>query len=274
MVEIILFTDPYSSWCWAEEPVWLRLREAYGGRVHFKTVMGGLVESGAQFFDPQGQRLAWIRQHLGEVSRRSGQPIDPAFLDDFDDSFSTWPACIHVKAAHLQGEDIGHRMLRRLRRAIMMERKQASDPRVASRVAGDVEGMDLTMWRGALADGSALTAFLDDRALCMKYGISGFPTIVIRTSKKGKAPRVLTGYRPFPEIERALHELAPWLVPRPPRAVVDLLFDCGPLTTREVQEVQGTSPKAALEILDGLAMEGQVESTSVAGGTLWALAEP
>ncbi len=273
MVEIMLFTDPYSSWCWAEEPVWLRLKESYGGRVHFKTVMGGLVESGAQFFDPEGRRLAWIRQHLHEVARRSGQPIDAAFLDDFGDDFSTWPACIHVKAAHLQGEDIGHRMLRRMRRAIMTERRQASDPRIASAMARDVEGMDLTMWRGALADGSALSAFLEDRRLCQKYGISGFPTIVIRVSKPGRAPRVLTGYRPYPEIEAALHELAPWLVPRQPRAVVDLLFDCGPLTTREVQEVQGTSPKEALEVLDHLASEGQIEAVKVAGGTLWALAE-
>lgn len=272
-VEVILFTDPYSSWCWATEPVWLRLKETYGGRVHFRTVMGGLVESGAQFFDPQGQRLAWIRQHLREVSKRSGQPIDPAFLDGMDDSFSTWPACIHVKAAQLQGEDLGHRMLRRLRRAIMMEHRQGSDPVVASEAAADVEGLDLTMWRGALADGTALGAFLEDRNTCQRYGIHGFPTFVIRTSKEGRAPRVLTGYRPYQEIEDALRGLAPWLEPRDPRPVVDLLFDCGPMTTREVQEVEGASPREALDALDELVAEGTVEASPIAGGTLWALAE-
>ncbi len=272
-VEVMLFTDPYSSWCWATEPVWLRLKEAYGGRVHFRTVMGGLVESGAQFFDPQGQRLTWIRQHLREVSQRSGQPIDAAFLDAMDDSFSTWPACIHVKAAQLQGEDLGHRMLRRLRRAIMTERRQGSDPRVASAAAKDVEGVDLTMWRGALADGSALNAFLEDRDLCKRYGITGFPTFVIRTSKGSRPPRVLTGYRPFAQIDDALRGMAPWLEPRDPRPVVDLLFDCGPLTTREVQEVQGSTPRETLETLDGLANDGTVEAVRVAGGTMWALAE-
>ncbi len=271
MVEVLYFTDPYCSWCWAAEPVWLHLKEAYGGAVHFRTVMGGLVERAGQ--DMMGERLMLLRQHMHDVSARSGQPIDPSFLDAVDPEFSTWPACIHVKAAQAQAEDLGERYLRRLRRAIMTECRQASDPGVAEKLVDDVEGLETTRWKTDVVDGTALSAFLDDRKTCEQFGVTGFPTIVIRTSDPDRAPRVLPGYRPYPEVEQALKERAPWVQPRDTRTPIDLLFDMGPLTTKEIQEIQGTTPRETMDVLDGLAAEGTIEAVRIAGGTLWRLPE-
>lgn len=269
-VQVTYYTDPYCSWCWAVEPSWLRLREAYGHAVGFKIVMGGLVESAAPMMADDGQQLRWLQAHMTEVAARSGQPINARFIDDIDASFSTWPACIHVKAAQLQSEDLGERFLRRLRRAAMMEKQAISDSSVAARLADDVEGLEPTTWVGALADGTALEAFLADRRDCVEKRVRGFPTFII-TTDQGAPPRVLMGYRPYPELERALTDAVGGLVPRPPRDVVDLLFDHGPLTTREIQEIQGTSPREAIDELDHLVASGDIESVSLAGGTLWQL---
>ncbi len=269
-LEIIYFTDPYCSWCWASEPLWLRLREAYGGHVGLKIVMGGLVENAHHMLADDGERLQWLRAHLHDVSARSGQPIDPSFLDGLDPDFSSWPACIHVKAAQAQAEDLGERLLRRLRIGVMMEAKHASDPRVAESMLGAVEGLEPTAWKGALSDGTALKEFMADRRRCQESGVSGFPTFIIRNNQ-GDAPRVLPGYRPYPDIERAVQDLAPWLEPNPTRPVIDQLFDIGPMTTKEIQEVQGTTPRETLDVLDGLAAEGSIEAHRLAGGTLWSL---
>lgn len=270
-VEVLYFTDPYCSWCWAAEPVYLHLKEAYGGVVHFRTVMGGLVERAGEAM--MGDRLMMLRQHMHDVSARSGQPIDPAFLDVVDPEFSTWPACIHVKAAQAQGPDLGDRYLRRLRRAVMTEVRQASDPEQAEKMVADVEGLETTQWKTDVVDGTALSAFLDDRRTCETFGVTGFPTIVIRTSDEHRAPKIMSGYRPYPEVERELRDIAPWLTPRDTRTPIDLLFDMGPLTTKEIQEIQGTTPRETIDVMDGLAAEGTVEAIHIAGGTLWALAD-
>jgi hypothetical protein len=42
--QIILtyFTHPYCSWCWATEPIILRLRETYRSQIRLRYVMGSL----------------------------------------------------------------------------------------------------------------------------------------------------------------------------------------------------------------------------------------
>ena len=43
MIKITYFTDPYCSWCWATEPVLMRLQETYRDQVKVRYVLGGLV---------------------------------------------------------------------------------------------------------------------------------------------------------------------------------------------------------------------------------------
>jgi len=50
-VEILCFTDPFCSWCWATEPSLLTLRERYRDQLDIRWVMGGLVKDMSAFFD-------------------------------------------------------------------------------------------------------------------------------------------------------------------------------------------------------------------------------
>ena len=132
-IEITYFTDPYCSWCWATEPMLYRLRETYREQIMMRYVMGGLVRDMSDFYDSLNDihATAQVAPHWRMVSERSGQPIDERLMDDISDPhFSTWPACIPVKAAQLQGEAVGESYLRRWRRPALPDRQCVSAPDV------------------------------------------------------------------------------------------------------------------------------------------------
>jgi len=180
-VEVTYFTDPYCSWCWATEPMLYRIRETFRDQVRIRYVMGGLVRDMAEFYDALNdiRTAAQVAPHWRMVSQRSGQPIDEGlWLELNDPHFSTWPACIAVKAAFLQGEEIGERLLRRFRRAALTERRNISRREVQEELAREVEGLDLARWRMDLENGRAARAFEEDLEECRRYGVTGFPTLL------------------------------------------------------------------------------------------------
>jgi putative protein-disulfide isomerase len=245
LVEVTYFTDPYCSWCWATEPMLYRIRETYREQVHIRYVMGGLVKDMAEFYDALNdiRTTAQVAPHWRMVSERSGQPIDEGLMEEITDPhFSTWPACIAVKAAQLQGEEVGERFLRRLRRAALTERKVISYREVQEALAQEVPGLDLERWRKALDSGQAERAFQEDLAECRRYGVTGFPTLLFRyvgllTLPGRDKPILVGGHRTSETYRKVLYSLAPTLKEHSPRPILELLADYGPLTTREIAEV-------------------------------------
>jgi predicted DsbA family dithiol-disulfide isomerase len=278
-VEVAYFTDPYCSWCWATEPVLYRLRETYRGQVHIRYVMGGLVRDMAEFYDSLNdiRTTAEVAPHWRMVSERSGQPIDERLMEDITDPhFSTWPACRAVKAVFLQGDDVGERYLRRMRRAALTERKVISLPEVYLPLAAEVPGVDVQRMRGDLEGGAADQAFQADLRECQTYGVTGFPTLLFRrtgavTLPGAEQPVLVVGHRSFATYQRVLHSLAPELTEYPPRDLFSLLADYGPLTTRELAEVYGRPGEAMRAEMEPLATDGKVHRIPVARGEFWSL---
>jgi len=276
-VEITYFTDPYCSWCWATEPMLYRIRETYREQVRIRYVMGGLVRDMADFYDSLNdiRTTAEVAPHWRMVSERSGQPIDERLMEDITDPhFSTWPACIAVKAAQLQSEEIGEAYLRRLRRAALTERRIISHPEVYRELAREVPGLDLARFEGALQDGSAERAFQADLAECRRYGVTGFPTLLFAPAGRVLLPHawepiLVVGHRSFGTYRQVLRRIAPDLMEYEPRDPVALLADYGPLTTREVAEILGRTADEVRALLEKLAADGQVESLPVRGGEFW-----
>ncbi|MBI2954985.1 MAG: DsbA family protein [Chloroflexi bacterium] len=158
LAEVEYFTDPYCSWCWATEPVLYRLRETYRDSLRIRYVMDGLVRDMADFYDGLNdiRTAAQVAPHWRDVSRRSGQPIDERLWEDITDPhFSTWPACIAVKAAQLQGQTLGERFLRQIRRAALAERRFVSDLEVQKEIVLDVPDLDAERWLEDVEGGRA-----------------------------------------------------------------------------------------------------------------------
>jgi putative protein-disulfide isomerase len=277
LVEVTYFTDPYCSWCWATEPMLYRIRETYREQVHIRYVMGGLVKDMAEFYDALNdiRTTAQVAPHWRMVSERSGQPIDEGLMEEITDPhFSTWPACIAVKAAQLQGEEVGERFLRRLRRAALTERKVISYREVQEALAQEVPGLDLERWRKALDSGQAERAFQEDLAECRRYGVTGFPTLLFRyvgllTLPGRDKPILVGGHRTSETYRKVLYSLAPTLKEHSPRPILELLADYGPLTTREIAEVYSQPLEEARRELETLEAQGSVQRLVRRGGELW-----
>ncbi len=268
-VELISFTDPYCSWCWATEPVLYRLRETFREQLSFRYVMGGLVEDMAEFFD-SGNHIsvtAEVMPHWRMVSDRTGQPIDERLMGDITDPhWSTWPACTAVKAAHLQSKGIGEAYLRRLRRAALAERKMVSAPDMQITLAQEVAGLNIHRFQTAMADGTAKQAFAADRAECAQYGVTGFPTIVVRA---GDQRVTANGYRSFETFDRAIQQLVAPLERHLPRPIKALLREYGPLTTRELSEVNSRPVADVQAEMEMMTAQREVDRLPVHGGEFW-----
>lgn len=245
-VEIWSFTDPFCSWCWATEPQLLRLREVYRDQLEVRWIMGGLVEDMATFVDAANgiSTTAQVAPHWREVSERSGQPIDQRLmLDITDPHWSTWPACIAVKAAERQGAAVGDRYLRRLRRAVMTERLNVAERTVALRLAEEVQGLDVGQL--AIDLDEAQDAFRADLLLGQEYGVTGFPTLLFvrPAASPSEVPDgiLVGGHRSLQTYLQVLDRLVPGLEPAAPRPIPELIAAYGPLTTRELEEITGTA---------------------------------
>lgn len=275
-VEIIAFTDPYCSWCWATEPSLMALRERYRDQIHIRFVMGGLIKDFGEFYDSLNDigTPAEVVPHWRMVSERSGQPIDERFwIDVTDPHFSTWPANVAVKAAGFQSPELGDRYLRRLRIAVETARAQISERDVQLQLAAEVPGLDVAALSAELDGERAQLAFESDRDICAAYGVSGFPTMLFigNGGESGQAnPALLVGgHRSTDTYELVLSKVASGLVKHAPRELETLLAEYGPLTTRELGEIYGRSVAEIEPDLRQAAQDGRVVPAELRGGTLW-----
>ena len=221
-VEITYFTDPLCSWSWALEPAWRRLRYELGDHLGWRYRMGGMIPDWSRYADPISDVAA--PTHMGpqwlEVSRRSGMPIDPRLWHD-DPPASSYPACLAVKAAELQGHDVGDRYLRRAREAAMLERRNTARREVLLALADELasvdaarcaaDALDPAAFRRALDDGTALAAFRADLQEARYREIGRFPTLVVRGAARGV---ILVGYRPYDVLLVTVRHVAPDLARR------------------------------------------------------------
>ncbi|HEY3364160.1 MAG TPA: DsbA family protein [Symbiobacteriaceae bacterium] len=280
-IEILYFTDPFCSWCWATEAPLFRLREVYRDQLQVKYVMGGLVEDMTKFYDASNdiRGTAQVAPHWRMVSERSGQPIDERLMEDITDPhWSTWPACIAVKAAELQGTKVGDKYLRRLRRAALTERLNVSVREVQLRLAETVAGLDVSRLTVDMDRDETRQAFSADLKLGREYGATGFPTLLFRRVSASEASPeepegiLVGGHRSYQTYVQVLNRVVPGLEQASPRPVPQLLATYGPLTTRELAEVTGTKANDLRADLTAAANEGHLKRIEVRQGEFWDLA--
>ena len=276
-IRIVWYTDPHNVWCWGCEPAIRRFEVLYPDSVEIETRMGGLFED----FSPV--REQWARMSGGRwkdsvlaffeaVAAQHRMPMDAERMtnsvDDFD---STWPACLAVKAAELQGRERGRRYLRLLREAWTVEGRGIHRTGVQEGVAAEVD-LEVGTFKAAIQDGSAERAFRSDREECRDLAITGFPTFVVGYAEESLR---LEGWQPWEVFDDALQKLDPEL--RPGRigtakvSVRSLLQRYGRCATREVAAVLGATDDDAEIILEELEGEGEVLRRPVGNGLLWEL---
>jgi len=267
-LDIFYYTDPDCSWCWATEPLIKKIKEEYIGQIRLTYRMGGLLEKWDNFFDSLNQigRPEQVAPHWVEVAKRSGMPIDEKIWYE-DPPTSTYPGCIAYKAALFQDELRAEIYLRRLREAVLTERRNISREGVLFELAEEV-GLDMDKFREAFLTGPAQEAFMEDLREARGRGINGFPSLVMRNSLGQEI--TLVGYRPYKDYEIAMKRLATTALHKMPLlSIVDFVRKYGHVATEEVARVYEIDRDTALTELAKLIETGEVKKEEKAGGEFW-----
>jgi predicted DsbA family dithiol-disulfide isomerase len=132
-VSVSVLTDPYCPWSWAAEPQLRRLQFEFGAALRFTFVIAGLKR------DP-----AALAYDLVEAAAASGMPADArVFLRD--PPASTQPAGLAITAVAEQGDPGPY--IRRLREAILLERRRMDTAPALLDAAREVGELDLERLR-------------------------------------------------------------------------------------------------------------------------------
>jgi putative protein-disulfide isomerase len=261
-IEVTYFTDPLCSWGWAFEAVWRRLRYELQGRISWRYALGGMIPDWQTFNDPLHSihRPAQMGPSWYEVRHLTGMPIDEMIWIQ-DPPASSYPACVAVKAAGRQGAAIEEAYLRRLREAVMLERRNIARREVLEELFDELAGHPLhalpARFRRDLVGEEALEGFRGDLKDAGYRNIGRFPAFILRGAA-GRAV-LLVGYRPYPVLREAMAAVAPGLEPsRTAADPVAYALHWGSITAAEVAEATGRGADEVTRDLDEATAAGRL----------------
>jgi protein-disulfide isomerase-like protein with CxxC motif len=283
IVIVSYHTDPVCPWSWAAEPVVRKLMTEFGEALEWRFVMGGLARDLAPGTSPAAPLPPEIRSRLIEewlrVSVETAAPLDPLLWAD-GPLRTSYPACMAVKAAAEQAPDGGYAYLRRLREAIMCERRKLDGVEAlvdeAGRARLDVERFRIDLRSHAIpeafgADLEATEALAGETAshegrFSRGRGGTALPTLVFG---EGPGRRIVAGLRPYEDLRAAALDGGAEAAPPRRLDVEGALAQFGRLTTREVELLCDLPGPRAGAALWGLAEAWKVRPVTVATGHLW-----
>ncbi len=169
LIEVVHFADPWCWWSWGLEPVLQRLRAIYGDQIKVTYKMGGITDDISMWrkeydVEQDDALKGWIR----ESNSITGLPVDPeCYLKA--KVRSTWPACIAVKAAELQGEESAVHFFRKLMEKNLLHGRNSSEEDVYLEAAEEV-GLDAALMRRDITSGKARESFeADHKAMNVSF---------------------------------------------------------------------------------------------------------
>ncbi|HRO43912.1 MAG TPA: DsbA family protein [Flavipsychrobacter sp.] len=205
-VAIVYYTDPLCCWSRAMEPQWQLLKQTFSDQLSIRYCMGGLIADWNSYHDtinsvsrPVQMGPLWM-----EVHHRTGVTLnDKIWMTD--PPASSYPACIAVKCAGLQGKHYEEEMLNLLRKTVMEEGKNIAKNAVLLAAAKNMTTpFDREKFAEDLMGEKGMEAFRKDLEEIKQVQVSRFPTVVV--SANGKAI-MITGYRKFEVLKEGIEKM-------------------------------------------------------------------
>lgn len=228
------------------EPQMRKLRYLLKDKLKIKYIMGGLLRDWKHYSDnlnnincPSQLGPLWM-----EAKQRSGQPIEENIWL-FNPVDTSYPACMAVKAAENQSLVAGEAMLRKLREAVMMNKKNIGETDILMELALDLEQKGILnkhKFEKCFFSEEATLLFQKDLDTIKIKGIGRFPTLLISFGEKTMQ---ITGYRPFSVLLDIFRFLDPGLEIPKKIDKQEYINSWESLTRRELEEVVATKEKEA-----------------------------
>jgi putative protein-disulfide isomerase len=254
VVSATVFTHPFCPWCWAAEPHLRRLETEFGGGVTITFVIGSLPDV-----------LGDLAQHALDILAETGMPVDArVFLRD--PPASGQPAGLAVQAVAEQhgGARVGA-FLRRLREAVLLERRRMDTAPALLDAARETGGLDLEALRVAFGSSAIVERLGADLERA-----AGVPLPSIELRGADGSVHAVRGYAPWEawrEAAVAAGAMPSWAAPPDVEAA---LRRYGAMATPEVALVCDLpGPRAPAELWRR-ALDWRVRPRRVPGGEIWA----
>jgi predicted DsbA family dithiol-disulfide isomerase len=127
-----------------------------------------------------------------------------------DPPASSYPACVAVKCAALQSEQLAAQYLLKLRMAVMLQAKNIAKKEVLIAAAGELASenslFDLNKFTQQLTSQQVINAFRADMQEAKYRGIRRFPSLLLQV-RNTKKSLLLTGNRPFEAVASCITQL-------------------------------------------------------------------
>ncbi len=246
------------------EPVLRRLKEVYGANLEVEYRMGGTFrdygEWRVEYGMDENSTVDWIRESIGMTRN----PVDPHYLNTTGVR-STYPACVAVKAAQLQGHEKADRYFRRLMETFQVQARRWSEQTLLT-IARQV-GLDVKRLDQAMRSKEVELAFAQDVEAMHSEGVNFLSLLVVGGGKRVVQSQVFTASG----FEDIVDRIIPGLPKRSPADILEYLekYQGDLVTAHEIGEVFKISDEDAAMRLSRLVELGFLNHESYAGYSSW-----
>lgn len=197
---LLCFLDAMCSWCYGFSPVMDKIADHFGDKLEYFTFSGGLRPFNKEPMAPEmREKLADTYKHIGEIT---GQPFTTARLKDPDFIYDTEPASRAIVTMRYltDGEDYSYYLT--IQRAFYAQGEDITKDDVLAAYAARFEIPKETFLE-AFRSEKIREATLSDFRVAQKFGITGFPTLVLHRLESQNPEAMLLvghGYAPAEDI--------------------------------------------------------------------------
>lgn len=268
-INILYYTDPICSSCWALEPLLRKFKAEYGHYFDLQIKMGGLLKKWDGFQDRANgiSKPEDVAHHWEEVGLYTGMPINgDVWLED--PLHSSYPPSIAVKAAEKQGTSFAQKFLRKIREQVFLEKKNITREKHLVEAAQAV-GLQIEQFLQDYHDPATEKAFISEMYDGRRLGVRGFPTLIfVNETGSGKA---ISGFQPYDVYIRLLAEVSGQDVqPLPVTAsLTEVLDQYGMLSTKEIAVLIDGDEQDITAQLEALVTANEITKVDVKGGVYW-----
>lgn len=253
-IQIVYFTDPICSTCWAIQPQLRKLELEYGHQIEIDYRMGGLLPKWHEYNRHGITEPKQVAVHWEEVEAKSEMPINGEIWRT-DPLPSSYPPSIAFKAAQLQNPEKAIIFLRKIREALFVAQKDIIDKGLLYRIALS-SALDAAQIVRDI-EGDAKDNFFQDIALCTELNIEFLPTLIF-SNHRGETRR-LVGENDYSVLQKTLQDLNPNLkLIDYNRDIRDLFYRYPSMSFKEYLYLSGVSRKKASADLEQMCLSGEL----------------
>lgn len=204
---LVYIADPLCSWCYGFGPELTKLLDGLPG-MPLDIVVGGLRAYNTEMMDDAMRQT--LQSHWRRVEQATGLPFRYDVLERPGFIYDTEPACRAVVTARQLAPQATLAVFHAIQHAFYAEAQEATDGKVLAEIAVAAlrqagVAVDAEAFYALWADEATAAATRDEFIQTQRWGITGFPTLVLEHD--GKLELVAAGFARADVLAERLREL-------------------------------------------------------------------